>query len=75
MDSASLGFVVLSYSGVALVALALLAARRRGAWAGRAELGGPRGAARATAAALVALWVGYVGMAALQAYGVINPGF
>ncbi len=75
VPSGSLGFAVAAYTLAAVLAIALLMVRRSSPWAGRAELGGPRGAANASAALLLALWVAYIAVASAQAYGYIRPGF
>ena len=56
-----------------MVAIITLMIRRNPAIGG--ELGGPKAAKTATSALFVFLWVFYVMIAALEAYGVIVPGF
>ena len=57
----------------AVLAIAILMIRRNPAVGG--ELGGPRGPKVITTSIFVFFWVFYVLIAALEAYGVINPGF
>ena len=75
VPSGSLGFSVLVYSVLSLVAISFLMLRRRCGWAGRAELGGPRGSARASAIFMVGLWCVYITLSTLQAYDVIHIDF
>ena len=69
----SLGFSVTVFCIEAMVAIITLMIRRNPAIGG--ELGGPKAAKTATSALFVFLWVFYVMIAALEAYGVIVPGF
>merc|ERR1719226_371616 len=73
VEPASLGFSVTVFCIEAVVAITTLMIRRNPAIGG--ELGGPRGAKTATSCLFVFLWVFYVLIAALEAYGVIVPGF
>ena len=68
-----LGFSVTVFCIEAMVAIITLMIRRNPAIGG--ELGGPKAAKTATSALFVFLWVFYVMIAALEAYGVIVPGF
>ena len=69
----SLGFSVTVFCIEAVVAITILMIRRNPAIGG--ELGGPKGAKTVTSCIFVFLWVFYVLIAALEAYGVIVPGF
>merc|ERR1711899_285217 len=73
VEPASLGFSVTVFCIEAMVAIITLMIRRNPAIGG--ELGGPKAAKTATSALFVFLWVFYVMIAALEAYGVIVPGF
>merc|ERR1719400_2969779 len=73
VEPASLGFSVTVFCIEAVVAITTLMIRRNPAIGG--ELGGPKAAKTATSALFVFLWVFYVMIAALEAYGVIVPGF
>jgi len=73
VEPASLGFSVTVFCIEAVVAITVLMIRRNPAIGG--ELGGPRGAKTITSCLFVFLWVFYVLIAALEAYGVIVPGF
>jgi len=73
VEPASLGFSVTVFCIEAVVAITILMIRRNPAIGG--ELGGPKAAKTATSALFVFLWVFYVMIAALEAYGVIVPGF
>jgi len=69
----SLGFSVTIFCIEALLAIAILMIRRTPAVGG--ELGGPKIFKTISAAIFVFFWVFYVAISALEAYGVINPGF
>lgn len=69
----SLGFSVTIFCIEALMAIAILLARRSPAVGG--ELGGPKAIKTVTAGIFVFFWVFYVLISALEAYKVINPGF
>lgn len=71
VNSGSLGFTVMLYTGVALIGIAILMFRRTSSACGRAELGGPNRSKRVSAMILILLWVLYVTMSSLQAYGMI----
>merc|ERR1719322_2348059 len=73
VEPASLGFSVTVFCIEAMIAIITLMIRRNPAIGG--ELGGPKAAKTATSALFVFLWVFYVMIAALEAYGVIVPGF
>merc|ERR1712045_489536 len=73
VEPASLGFSVTVFCIEAVVAITTLMIRRNPAIGG--ELGGPKAAKTATSALFIFLWVFYVMIAALEAYGVIVPGF
>merc|ERR1712117_762691 len=69
----SLGFSVTIFCTEAVLAILILLARRNPAVGG--ELGGPKAVKTVTSSIFVVLWIMYVMIAALEAYGVINPGF
>jgi len=69
----SLGFSVTIFCVEALVAILILLARRNPAVGG--ELGGPKAVKTVTSSIFVILWVTYVAVSAMEAYGVIQPGF
>merc|ERR1719354_470637 len=69
----SLGFSVTVFCIEALLAIAILLARRSPAVGG--ELGGPKSIKTVSAACFVFFWVFYVFISALEAYKVIDPGF
>lgn len=69
----SLGFSVTVFVIEALLAITILMIRRNPAIGG--ELGGPRQFKIISSAIFVCFWVNYVMLSALEAYGVINPGF
>ena len=57
----------------ALIAILILFCRRSPAVGG--ELGGPKSIKTVTSGIFVVLWVTYVSVSAMEAYGVIKPGF
>jgi len=68
----SLGFSVTIFCTEALVAILILLLRRNPAVGG--ELGGPKAVKTVTSSIFVCLWVIYVALSAMEAYGVIeNP--
>merc|ERR1711892_667140 len=69
----SLGFSVTIFCIEALLAIAILMLRRSPVVGG--ELGGPKLFKTISAAIFVFFWCFYVAISALEAYGVINPGF
>jgi len=69
----SLGFSVTIFCVEALVAILILLARRNPAVGG--ELGGPKAVKTVTSSIFVCLWITYVAVSAMEAYGVIQPGF
>merc|ERR1740137_310156 len=69
----SLGFSVTIFCIEDLLAIAILMIRRNPAVGG--ELGGPKLFKTISAAIFVFFWVFYVMISALEAYGVIDPGF
>merc|ERR1712238_476324 len=69
----SLGFSVTIFCIEALLAIFILMLRRHPAVGG--ELGGPKSVKTITAAIFVCFWCFYVFISALEAYGVIVPGF
>lgn len=75
MQGGTLGFSVLTYSGIAVIAILILMFRRSSRSCGYAELGGPGATKYLTFYLLIGLWVVYVALSTLQAYEVIRPGF
>jgi len=69
----SLGFSVTIFCIEALLAIIILMLRRNPSVGG--ELGGPKSVKTVTSGIFVFFWFFYVFMSALEAYGVINPGF
>jgi len=69
----SLGFSVTVFCIEAGLAILILVARRHPAVGG--ELGGPKFFKTVSSGAFVFFWVFYVAISAMEAYGVINPGF
>merc|ERR1712147_313234 len=69
----SLGFSVTVFCIEAGLAILILVARRHPAVGG--ELGGPKSIKTVTAAIFVFFWCFYVAISAMEAYGVIDPGF
>ena len=69
----SLGFSVTVFCIEAGLAIAILFARRSPAVGG--ELGGPKLFKTMSSSAFVFFWVFYVAISAMEAYGVIKPGF
>lgn len=68
----SLAFSVTLFCSEAVVAIIILLLRRSKAVGG--ELGGPPVIKYITATALISLWLIYLLMSSLEAYGVINLG-
>ncbi|XP_046652927.1 sodium/calcium exchanger 1-like isoform X1 [Daphnia pulicaria] len=66
----NLGFSVVLFCSLAMIALLVMMLRRSKAIGG--ELGGPRGYKIATSCLFVFLWLFYVLMSSLEAYGYIN---
>ena len=71
MEDPSLPFSVTIFTICAVSTLGMLMIRRNVAFFGKAELGGPQLAKTLSAIVFVGLWLLYVLMASLQAYGVI----
>jgi len=69
----SLGFSVTIFCIEALLAIIILMVRRNPAVGG--ELGGPKSVKTVTSSIFVFFWCFYVFISALEAYGVISPGF
>ena len=69
VPAGNLGFSVILFTTCAVVAICLLILRR---FVVGAELGGPAVFKYLSAAFLVFLWVLYVLLSSLQAYGIIN---
>uniref|UniRef100_A0A914XQN5 Sodium/calcium exchanger membrane region domain-containing protein n=1 Tax=Plectus sambesii TaxID=2011161 RepID=A0A914XQN5_9BILA len=72
VQAGSLGFSVTVYTIMSLFCLGLLFARRKMALFGQAELGGPQVPKILSAVFMVTLWILYVLLSSLQAYGYIN---
>jgi len=73
VDPGSLGFSVTIFCIEAFLAIMILMARRSPVVGG--ELGGPKLFKTISSAIFVFFWVFYVMISALEAYGVIEPGF
>ena len=73
MKDKSLSFSVLVFTICALSTLVMLMIRRYVGFFGKAELGGPDFARFLSSGILVILWLAYVGLATMQAYGKIDP--
>lgn len=71
MPAGTLGFSVMIYSLVAVVAIAILVCRRMSPYVG-AELGGPKGIKILCSTVFIALWVFYVAISILQTKGIIH---
>lgn len=74
VKAGSLGFSITIFTVVAILAVALILARRYLSFFGRGELGGPVVPGYISAAFLVFLWVVYILLSSLESYGII-PGF
>ena len=72
MNANSLGFSVTLFCAEALIAIFILLIRRKTAGG---ELGGPKALKTVTSLTFMCLWVFYVSMSAMEAYGIISPGF
>ena len=75
VDAGSLGFAVTLFCACAVCGIAIIMLRRSSPSCGCAELGGPEGSRKLSAAALVGLWLVYISVASAQAYGVIKINF
>ncbi|CAB3385331.1 Hypothetical predicted protein [Cloeon dipterum] len=75
VPSAGLGFSVVIYTAVALMAILLLMLRRQLSIFGKAELGGPFWPRVFSVCCLVGLWFLYVTLSSLQAYNIIKVHF
>jgi solute carrier family 8 (sodium/calcium exchanger) len=73
VDPGSLGFSVTVFCVEALLAIAILLARRNPAIGG--ELGGPKMAKTVTTIVFVFFWIMYVLLSAMVAYKTFDPGF
>merc|ERR1712027_151362 len=73
VEPGSLGFSVTIFCIEALLAIIILMLRRSPVVGG--ELGGPKFFKTCSSAAFVFFWCFYVAISAMEAYGVINPGF
>ncbi|RWS29338.1 sodium/calcium exchanger 3-like protein [Leptotrombidium deliense] len=72
VKAGTLGFNVGLYTGLSLIAIAILMARRSMSFFGKGELGGPPSKSKATAIFLVFLWFVYIIISSLQVYGKIK---
>ena len=72
MPAGSLGFSVIVYAVCAMIAIGLLLARHYLPVFGKAELGGPKVPKIISGIVLIALWVIYVLLSALQTKGHIT---
>jgi len=75
VPSAGLGFSVVIYTCVALLAVMVILLRRYLTVFGKAELGGPFWPKMGSVAVLVGLWFLYVTLSSLQAYDIIKVEF
>ena len=75
MPAGSLVFSVVVYAAFACMCIAILMLRRFFSVFGKAELGGARGPKIACGIFFVFLWIMYVLLSSLQAYGHINVSF
>lgn len=72
MTAGALGFSVIIYTITAVICVALLMARRYMGIFGRGELGGVKSLKIVSFVVLVFLWVMYILLSSLQAYGHIS---
>ncbi|XP_041363701.1 sodium/calcium exchanger 2-like [Gigantopelta aegis] len=72
VPAGSLSFSVILYIVCSLLGLGLLVLRRRLRFFGNAELGGPKGPKIFSALFMISLWIFYVILSSLQAYGHIS---
>uniref|UniRef100_A0A1W7RA49 Sodium/calcium exchanger 3 n=1 Tax=Hadrurus spadix TaxID=141984 RepID=A0A1W7RA49_9SCOR len=72
VNAGTLGFSVGIYSGAAFICLCLLMMRRFMKCFGSGELGGPGTMAKITALIMVLLWIMYILLSSLEAYGYIK---
>ena len=70
----SLGFSVTIFCTEAMIAIGILLLRRNQSVSG-GELGGPKCIKTITSLIFMSLWFVYIGLSAMEAYGVITPGF
>jgi solute carrier family 8 (sodium/calcium exchanger) len=75
VEAGDLSFSVALYTITAIIAIAILMARRYIGFLGKAELGGPAVFKWITFAILIFMWLLYVLLSSLQAYGHIEPPF
>lgn len=75
MNSGSLGFSVLVFTGLAFLAIMLFYFRRINKGCGSAELGGPKATRVFSGLFLLLLWIVYIFLSTLEAYEVLRPGF
>ena len=69
----SLGFSVTIFCTEAVIAIGILLLRRNQSVSG-GELGGPKCIKTITSLIFMCLWFVYIGLSAMEAYGVITPG-
>ena len=69
----SLGFSVTIFCTEAMIAIGILLLRRNQSVSG-GELGGPKCIKTITSLIFMSLWFVYIGLSAMEAYGVITPG-
>ena len=72
VEAGSLAFSVVIYTATAVICIALLMTRRYLGVFGKAELGGPKVPKIICAIFLIFLWIFYVVLSSLQAYGHIS---
>jgi len=75
VDAGSLGFSVVVFCIGAVCSVIILLSRRYIPALGRAELGGPLIPKLITGSALFTIWLSYIFISSLQAYGHINAKF
>ena len=68
IEDETLGYSVMSYAMTAILAMTLLTLRRKLAFFGQAELGGPSGPKYFSGIILLFLWFSYILLSSLQAY-------
>ena len=63
------------YTISAVIAIVIILIRRYVGFFGKAELGGPKAGKWVSCVIFIALWLTYIILSSLQAYGVITTGF
>ena len=71
-EAGSLGFSVVIYLSCAFVAILILFIRRRMTLFGKAELGGPTKTKWITGFIILILWLFYIIISSLEAYGIVK---